>query len=441
MSGMGQPRARARFLVQAMRLEEWGYSRIISLSIYFSLFMIVTVITWAWATEVNEVAATRGKVIPSGLIHSVQHLEGGIVNEVNVRNGDRVRKGDLLLKFAPPAIQSKLDQIRVRKAALSLQAERLQAIIDHRKPDFGEVGKDYPSLAEKQETVYHAQVARQQGELKVADARISQRETEVVQKQNQVASFNNEIRLLRDQVKIRQELRNKNVVSKSDLLKAQSKLAETESERRSAADGIQVAKKALEEARQEKQKLTAKFVEEAEEEAGEVSSQIAEVDQTLIRLRDQANRLDLLSPVDGVVQGMQASGVGSVVEPGKTIMQIVPVEDDLIVEARISPRDIGYIRIGQFADVKVDSYESTRFGSVRGQVDQLSPSTYFDEKGNPYYRAEITLEQAHLGRDPRQLLIIPGMTVQADIKTGSKTILDYLLRPISRGFNQAFQER
>lgn len=437
----GHSRARARFLVQAIRLEEWGYSKIISLSIYFSLFMIFTIIIWAWATEVNEVAATRGKVIPSGLIHNVQHLEGGIVSEVQVRNGDRVQKGALLLKFAPPAIQSKLDQIEVRKAALELQSERLQAIIDEREPAFGEIGQEYPSLAEKQLTIYKAQIKRQEGEFKVADARISQRENELKQKKNQAASIAREIRLLSDQVDIRKELNDRQVVARSELIAAQTKLAETESERRSIADGILIARNALEESKQQKQKLSARFIEQAEEEAGKVSAQIAEVDQTLIRLRDQANRLDLLAPVDGVVQGLESRGIGSVVEPGQTIMKIVPVEDELIVETRISPRDIGYIRVGQRADVKVDTYESTRFGSVRGTVEQLSASTYFDESGNPYYRAEITLDQDYLGVKDKQFVIIPGMTVQADIKTGSKTILDYLLRPISRGFNEAFTER
>jgi HlyD family type I secretion membrane fusion protein len=130
-----------------------------------------------------------------------------------------------------------------------------------------------------------------------------------------------------------------------------------------------------------------------------------------------------------------------VVDPGQVIMQIVPTGDELIVEARISPNDIGHIHTDQSADVKIDSYDSARFGTVKGNIKRISASTYLDEKRNPYYRAEIELEKSWLAEQPDKFRIIPGMTVEADIKTGSKTILDYLLKPVSRGFSTAFRER
>jgi len=152
-------------------------------------------------------------------------------------------------------------------------------------------------------------------------------------------------------------------------------------------------------------------------------------------------RLDVRAPVTGIVQGLTINTVNAVVKPGQPIMQIVPVDDELVAETRVSPKDIGYVSVGQNVDVKVDSFVATSFGGIEGRVLSLSPSTYLDERKQPYYLARIRLARAFVGDDPTRFNIIPGMTIQADIKTGSKTLLDYLIRPISRGFNRAFRER
>ena len=176
-------------------------------------------------------------------------------------------------------------------------------------------------------------------------------------------------------------------------------------------------------------------------EAGKIISEIAEVEQTLIRLNDRATRLNVVAPVSGIVQALSINSINAVAEPGKIILRIVPMNDELIVESRIMPDDVGHVHIGQSADVKIDSYDSSRFGSIDGTVKQISATTYLDEKNNPYYRAEITLKQTWVGNNPEIMKIIPGMTVQANIETGAKSILAYLLRPISRGFDNAFSER
>jgi len=440
-SNAGLPRARARFLAQAIQLEETGPSAVISSAIYFSVLLLVSVIAWAWFTEVSEVAIARGEVVPAGLIHDVQHLEGGIVSEIKVRDGDRVEKGDLLLRFAPPAFRSEYEQTQIRKAALQMEAERLAAIVEHREPVFGDIGEQYPSLAAKQLTIYRAQIANHESELSVADAQIRQRRTELIRQQNQATSIKNEIALLKEQVRIRTQLAAEQVVARTDLLTTQSRLAEAESERRTIEDSVIVARSALEEAKLRRHELDTRFHKEIEIEAGEVASKLAEVEQSLVRLQDRVTRLEVHAPISGIVQGLSITRINAVVEPAQVIMQIVPIEDELIVEARLSPADIGHITPNQTADVKIDSYDPARFGSIQGVVRRISPSTYLDEKRNPYYRAEIELAKSHLGDRPDRLRIIPGMTVQADIKTGSKSILDYLLKPISRGFDNAFRER
>ncbi len=439
--GTGLPRARARFLGQAIQLEEQGPSRVIRTAIYFTVLLLIAAVLWAWSTKVNEMAVAQGEVIPAGHIHDIQHLEGGIVSEIRVRNGDQVEQSDLLLRFAPSAMQSELEQTMIRKAALEMEAERLSSIVERRPPNFGDLSAQYPHLAEKQKTIYLAQMASHGSELKVADAQIRQRKTELNRQQNQAESVENEIALLEEQVKIRTQLAAKKLVAKTELISTQSRLAETQSERRKIYDSIIVAQSALEESGQRRLEIETRFNKDIELEAGKVAAKLAEVEQSLVRLQDRVTRLDVKAPVTGIVQGLSITRINAVVDPGQVIMQIVPTGDELIVEARVSPNDIGHIHTDQPADVKIDSYDSARFGTVKGRVKQISAFTYLDEKRNPYYRAEIELEKSWMAEQPDKLRIIPGMTVKADIKTGSKTILDYVLKPVSRGFSSAFRER
>ncbi len=437
----GLPRARARFLAQAIQLEEQAPSVIIRMAIWFTVSMLVAAILWARVTVLAEVTSAPGEVVPAGLIHDVQHLEGGIVSEVLVRNGDRVKKGELLLRFAPPASQSEYEQILVRKGSLKMEAERLQAVIEKRQPDFGAAGQQFPELARKQLMIYKAQIASFESELGVIDAQIRQRTVELVRQKNQADSIDKEIALLQEQVNIRTRLNADQVVARTELISTQSRLAEVEGKRRGVADSIVVATSARSEAQQRRLELFARTHKELELEAGEVAERLAEVEQSLIRLRDRVTRLDMRAPVDGIVQGLTITRINAVVDPGQVIMQIVPVDDELIVEARISPAKIGHVRLGQQAVIKVDSFDYARFGSVSGEVFGLSPSTYLNDQREPYYRAELRLDSSHVGEASSLLSIIPGMTVQVDIQTGNKTILDYLLKPISRGFNTAFRER
>ncbi|GGK66496.1 HlyD family type I secretion periplasmic adaptor subunit [Amphritea balenae] len=438
--GASLPRARARFLAQAIQLEEHQPSTIINAAIYFTSFILVAAIAWAAFTQVDEVTSARGEIVPAGLIHDVQHLEGGIVSKIAVRNGDKVREGDLLLSFSPPASQSELTQTEIRRASFVMEKERLQAILDTRTPVFGEMGQQYPALARKQMTIYNAQLASYESELGVIDAQIRQKEQELNQQQNKAASVDKKVKLLDQQVAMRLQLVESNVVSESDLITTKTSLAEAQSEQRSLYDGIKVSKSALNEAEKRKTEITARFKRDTELEAGKVGEELAEVEQTLIRAEDRVNRLDVYAPLSGIVQDLSITRINAVVDPGQIIMQLVPTGDDMIVEARLSPSDIGHIHPGQHVEVKVDSYDSARFGIVAGIVERISASTYLDEKKDPYFRTEISLNQGFVGAN-KNFLVSPGMTVTADIKTGSKSILDYLLKPISRGFNNAFRER
>lgn len=437
----GLPRARAHYLNQAIQLEEITPVNIINIAIMFSGGLLLALVLWAHFTQIKEVATTRGEVIPADLIHNVQHLEGGIVSEILVRNGDFVNKGQSLLRFAPPATMSDLEQMSVRYASLLLEQERLHALIENRNPEFGENGKSYPKLATQQLTIYQAQLNSQRQKVLVIDQQIEQKKSEKQRSLNQSSIMKEEVKLLEEQVDIRKDLNKTGVVARDELLTTQIQLSENLREYRQFQDNFIVAKTTLAEARQRRKDAEFQFIKDIQLEAGKIISEIAEVEQTLIRLNDRATRLNVVAPVSGIVQALSINSINAVAEPGKIILRIVPMNDELIVESRIMPNDVGHVHIGQSADVKIDSYDSSRFGSINGSVKQISATTYLDEKNNPYYRAEITLNQTWVGNNPETMKIIPGMTVQANIETGAKSILAYLLRPISRGFNNAFSER
>jgi len=437
----GLPRARAHYLNQAIQLEETPPINIINIAILFSFGLLIAMIIWAHLTQIKEVATTRGEVIPADLIHNVQHLEGGIVSEILVRNGDFVEVGTSLLRFSPPATMSDLKQMTVRYAYLRLQQERLNALIENRNPNFGKHGKEHPKLAKQQQIIYQAQLKSQKQKLIVLDQQIAQKKSEKKRSYNQSEIMQKEVLLLEEQVAIRKQLNKTGVVARDELLTTQIQLTENLREYRQYIDSHLVAETMLKEAKHRHKDAKLQFTKEIQLESGTVIKEIFEVEQTLVRLYDRASRLNVVAPVSGIVQALSINSVNAVAEPGKIILRIVPMDDELIVESRIMPKDVGHVHIGQSADVKVDSYDSSRFGSIKGIVKQISATTYLDEKSNPYYRAEITLEQTWVGENPEVMKIIPGMTVQANIRTGAKSVLAYLLRPISRGFNNAFSER
>jgi HlyD family type I secretion membrane fusion protein len=275
----------------------------------------------------------------------------------------------------------------------------------------------------------------------VLDAQVARRQKELLRQQNHADSLERETRLLRQQLEMRKTLGGKGVVSRAEVLALSAQLAETESDYRELVDGIAVAREAGIEAELSRAEAADRFQSETRAELWTITHELVQLEQTLLKLRDRFRRLVVRAPVSGVVKGLSVHSVMSVVDGGQVILELVPVEDNLVVEASVSPNEVGHVHIGQTAEVKVDSYDPARYGGIEGTVRRISPSTYVDEKGEPYYRTEITLSRSYVAQADQGMRILPGMTVQADIVTGQKTVLEYLLRPVSRGFGESFRER
>ena len=429
-----------RFLSQPLLLEESGPPRLmrqllLTLSLLVGGFILLTIFT-----EVEETAVGNGQVMPAGSVHVVQHLEGGIVAGLPVREGQVVRKGEVVMTLQAAAAEGELNQLRTRRAALSLRAERLRAFVLDAEPDFSD-GAGYPDLVADQKAILEVQHRTRDSQREVLLSRIDQRQAEIEALVEQRNSLETQVEIVEEEVSMRDELLKKGLVSrvvyletKRNLSRAQGDLAAVVGEQARAAEAKSEAESSLAE-------LDARLRNEALDEMGTVSAELAQVTELLTKLEDRVDRLKVVSPADGVVKGLFTRTLGSVVAPGELLMEIVPLDDEMIAEVRILPRDIGHMEIGQKAELRVSAYDSVRFGTITGRLDRISASTFLDENGEPYYKAVITMEKNHVGSEAGRNLVLPGMVVDASINTGGKTLLEYLLKPVYRSLNNAFRER
>ena len=435
------PRARARYITQSIQLEESDAPGVVSIGIAATVVLVVAFVVWTYITPVNEVAISEGKVVPQGNNHIVQHFEGGIVEDILVRNGELVQRGEVLLHIAPIAAESDYDQLRSRNVALTLKQIRLQALLNEEAPVFEGHADEFPELATIEYETYLAQTKSQQAQLQTAMSRVRQRKEELNREQKKVAALKQELEVLQKQVEIRSGLSHKGVVSKTEVLDHQAELAEVRTNYIQSRANVRVVRASIAEAEQALTELDQKFIEQIKLESSQVAAEIVELKEQLTKQEDRVDRLRIRAPVSGYITNLGVNTIRAVIEPSQVLMEIVPVDKELVVESKVSTQDIGHVHVEQEAVIKVGSYDPQRFGTIHGEVELISPSTYFDEENQPYYKAQIKLAKKYLGEQPEKYKLIPGMTVQADIRTGEKTVLDYLLKPVYRGFQNAFQER
>lgn len=435
------PRARARYIAQTIQLEESDAPGVVSIAIVATVVLVVAFIIWTHITPVNEVAISEGKVVPHGNNHIVQHFEGGIVEDILVREGQLVSEGDVLLEVSPIAVESDYDQIKSRSSALILKQVRLQALLTKESPVFARYANEYPDLAAIEYETYQAQLESHQAQLTTMRAKVKQRKQELQRDIVKAKALKQELEVVQEQVKIRAGLAKKGVISKTDLLDRQTELAEIRTDYIQSNANIAVSKGAIIEAESNLIEIENKFIEQIKLETGIVAAEIAELKEQLIKFSDRVDRLNIRAPVSGYVSNLSVNTIRSVIEPSQVLLEVVPIDKELIVESKVSTQDIGHVHLGQEAVIKVGSFDPQRFGVIEGTVNRISPSTYLDEENQPYYKAQIILAKNYLGQQPEKYKLIPGMTVTADIRTGEKTVLDYLLKPVYRGFQNAFQER
>jgi HlyD family type I secretion membrane fusion protein len=391
---------------------------------------------WAHVTRLPEISIAQGEVSTVLAAAPVQHLEGGIVEAVLVREGEAVAEGQPLLRMHDTVARAELGQLATRRAVLELQRERLLAVAEGRAMPAAEGPHAGPQRA-----ALESRLAVLADRLATLTEHVGQRRAEVVSLEAQAQAVARQLVMFQDELATRQGLARDGLTTRIAVLEAQRMALGAAADQERLTNQAVAARRALAEAEARLVELRSQAVDEARQESARVSLELAETQETMARLQDRAERTVLRAPSAGVVRGLAVHRPGSVLQPGQLIAEVLPSDAALVVDARIAPRDIGFVAVGQRVEVKVQAFDFSRFGTVRGVVERISAGSFMDEQRQPYYRARVALDQEHVGRNPGLARLAAGMTVQADITTGSKTVMQYLLKPIYASVATAFSER
>lgn len=429
-----------RYLPQSVKMEEAVNPHIVRLTMMLISFSIFIFIVWAAFTEINEMARAEGAVVPQGFVQVVQHLDGGLVREILTGEGDLVEEGQVLVRIDDGGARHDLAEAEALQAALDMQSERLHAFVEDRNPDFSSFKVDDEGI-EKQQRIFASMMEARQKERHVIEDQISQKREILNTLNARQNTLKKNIKIAEELMGMTDRLKNKGSVSKKDYLETKQKLNDLQGDLDEAQADIARAQSTLAEFRNRLSSLNARHKDEAYSQLDEIGSKLKQNYEVITKLKNRAARLDIRAPVAGVVKGLGLNTIGGVVEPGRTLMEIVPVDKTLVVEARILPSDIGHVKVGQVVRIKVRSFDFSRYGAVDGTLEFLTATTFLDDQNNPYYRGRVALSQNYVGNFAGKNTILPGMTVEVDIVTGQKTILAYLIKPIHLSLRSALSER
>jgi HlyD family secretion protein/adhesin transport system membrane fusion protein len=430
-----------RLLSQAALLEEAPPPRLLTHGILLLVFLVAGALAWAATASVTVSATSPGEVVPAGSVHRVQHLEGGIVEAVLVRDGQPVDRGQPLVRLSSAGASAEAERARARLAALSFRAARLRSLLDGAEPVFGPLAADYPEMAADERAVLESVRAAAAARAQVLDRRIGLRHAELATLEEQEASLRAQIGVLEEELEIRRTLFERGHGSRIVLLDAQREMADIRGRLAETLSAQQEAQLAIAEAESQLAESDGDRRSRASEALSETLGELAEVRQMVAQAEDRVARLAIRAPVEGVVNGLAVDAPGQVVDAGQTLLEVVPTGDRVIVESRVAPQDIGHLAVGQPAEVAVDGFDVARYGTIEGAVDYLSADSLLDAEGLPYFAARIELARHAIALPQQDQPILPGMTVQTTVHTGSQTVLAYLAGPIHRALQQAFSER
>jgi len=410
--------------------------------IWVVFLFVIAFLVWAANSEVEEVTRGMGKVIPSRQIQKVQNLEGGILAEILVDVGDVVDKGQLLLKIDKTRFSAPYQESRVNYLALLAKIARLEAETHDRELKIPEeVERENPEIGRREMELYTSRKQRLAATLEKLRQQLAQRQQSLAEAQTHLAEVKRTYRLLRKELEMTRPLVKSGAVSEVELLRLQREASQKKGEIETTAASIPRLRSMVAEASQAIEEEKLKFYNQAKEELNEAYARLESLSATASALEDRLRRTEVRSPVRGTVNRILVNTIGGVIQPGMDLIEIVPLEDSLLVEARIKPSDIAFLHPGQKAKVKFTAYDFTIYGGLDATLEYIGADSITDEQGHAFYPVRVRTKKNYLGPESDPLPIIPGMVATVDILTGRKTILSYLLKPMLRAKMSALRER
>lgn len=403
--------------------------------------LVFTAIAWMNWAEIDVVVRGNGKVVPSRQVQVVQSLEGGVVSDILVKEGDLVKAGQAMLKLSDVAFSSSFEENRLLYSELQARSIRLEAEANGSDFNASMIQEEIdPTVLESEKSLFESNRQQLSETLSIFGEQIRQHESALEEAQSKVRRLKKSLALLKQEIEIKKPLAENRIISEIEYLQLQQREAEAEGELDIASISIPRLRSAIEEAKGKLEQSRLDFRNKAKLELNETLAELSRVAETQNALEDRVTRTTLRSPVDGVVKRLHANTIGGVVSPGNKVLEVVPLGDSLLVEVQIKPADIASIDVGQKTRLKFSAYDFAIHGGVAGEVVFVSADTITNDEGESYYIVRVLPEQIYLDETNKRMEIKVGMTSEADIITSKKTILEYLLKPINRGLQKALTE-
>lgn len=404
-----------------------------------AVFVIIALIVWAAFARVDEVTRGDGRVVPSRQLQVLQSLDGGVVEQILVHEGDKVEAGQVLLMIDPTRANSAVADSAAQGIALEARVARLRALAQGTSFLPPTPANDQErAIIDGEKRLYDSRVTELQTQVQIVHQQLSQHEQELAEMQAKRTAAQRALDLSTQELNQTRPLLATGAVSEVDILRLERDLTKNKGDVDQAAAQIGRVQASIRESTRKIQETELAFRNEAGRELAEAAGKLNALNQGQLGLADKVDKAQVKSPVRGRVQRLLANTVGGVVQPGKDIVEIVPLDDSLVLDARVQPRDIAFIHPNQKANVKFTAYDFSIYGGLEATVENISPDTVIDEKGNAYYVVRV---RTHLSSFNEKLPIIPGMTAEVDILTGQKTVLSYLLKPVLKVKSYALRER
>ena len=407
-----------------------------------TLLFFICAIWWASQTELDEVTRGQGKVIPSTKIQVIQNLEGGILSEVLVSEGQVVEKGDVLLKIDDTRFTSSFMETKLKYWELLARASRLEAEAEGKELVLPEVLlEERPELAAAERNLYQARKREMQSNIDVLEQQARQRHQELAENQAKLNKLTTSYELSNQELEMSEPLVSVGVISEVEILRLKRTVNELRGEMETTRLAIPRIRSSLSEVRQKIEDVRIRFQSEASSQLSEVQAELSRTQATITSAQDRVSRTQVRAPVRGKINRMMINTLGGVIQPGEDLVEIVPLDDSLLVEAHIRPADIAFLRPGQDAMIKFTAYDFSIYGGLPAKLERISADTITNDEDESFYLIYLRTDKNYIDSNKGELEIIPGMTVTVDILTGKKTVLDYLLKPILKAKNEALRER
>ena len=414
--------------------------------LYLSLIAVSWFFVWAYFAKIDERVKANGRVIPSSKVKKIQNLEGGIVKEILVHEGEVVKKGQELIKIENIKSKGSLGEKKAKYYALLAKSIRLKAEANDKKFNKSEaVKKDIPKIyIESEYNLYLSDKSKIKSKIRVLQDQLRSKKNELKETKSKVRFLKQSVDLVQEEVNLKEPLVKKGLESRPEFLKLKRELTDKKNEYESTKLSISRIKAEIAEINSKIVAAKDEFKNKAREELSKTLAEIAQVKEIKDTLENEVKRTKVVSPVDGIVKKIEVTTIGQVIKSGESMMEIVPIDDKLLIEAKVKPRDIAFLYPGQKANVKVTAYDFSIYGGLKGRVTNIGADSIVEKtpKGEQsYYLVQIKTDKNYVEKNGKKGVIMPGMVVTADILTGKKSVLDYILKPIIKAKQNALRER